>query len=396
MKLFILIIFFFLLSTIVQTNTSFGQTDTLNIYWDANSEPNMKEYRLRRSVNGGSSQLIETIPHPNTHFVDRDTDAIRPGNLIKYDLIAVDSSELQSEPSLPDSAGIPIILETNLAIESNKPENFPLYPSIVSDQDHDIDDLHVQTLSIPADLQITFNDDSSMMSLRSDLASGTLNFILKVWDIEGFWDQKQINVSISSPVSYFGESWVLSWSSDHSRMHVSINTTIRSSIVEMKYWIDPNFPNTIESLELSKSHSFDLVNLIPDTTYFYTLILEDSVGYRDTVAVDSTFETGNGATSETTAKVIVFPNPYRPGVDNEHEYIIFENLLPETAEIMIFTTSGVLVYNDYIDENDLQEGRYIWQVVNNDNRELASGLYIYIIKGEGGQKIHSGKLAVIR
>ncbi len=399
MKLIIPIIFFFLLPIIFHTNTSFAQTDTLNIYWDANTEPNMKEYMLRRSVNGSSPQLIGTIPHPTTHFIDRDGTVIRPGNLIKYDLIAVDSTELQSEPSLPDSAGIPIILETNLAIESNKTKDFTLYPSIVSDQDHDINDLHVQTLNVTGNLQITFNNDSSVMSLRTDLTSGTLNLTLKVWDIEGFWDQKQINVAISpeiSPLSYFGESWTLNWEPTYSQMHVRVNTDIRSSIVEMKYWIDPDYPNTTQSLKLSKSHSFYLVNLIPDTTYFYTLVLEDSVGYRDSVAVDSTFKTGNGATGETSVKTIAFPNPYRPGIDNEHEYIIFEPLSSESKEIMIFTTAGVLVYNKYLDRDDVQQGRFSWEVVNNNNRELASGLYIYIIKGEGGKKIQSGKLAVIR
>lgn len=166
--------------------------------------------------------------------------------------------------------------------------------------------------------------------------------------------------------------------------------------MEMKYWINPDYPNTTQSLKLSKSHSFYLVNLIPDTTYFYTLVLEDSVGYRETVALDSTFKTGNGATGETTVKTIAFPNPYRPGIGNEHQYIIFEPLSPETKEIMIFTTAGVLVYNKYLDRDDVQQGRFSWEVINNNNRELASGLYIYIIKGEGGRKIQSGKLAVIR
>jgi len=396
MKLIIPIIFFFLLPIIFHTNTSFAQTDTLNIYWDANTEPNMKEYRLRRWVNGSSPQLIGTILHPTTHFVDRDVTVIKPGNLIKYDLIAVDSSELQSEPSLPDSAGIPIVRETNLTIQYNQTQNFTLYPSIVSDKDHDINDLHVQTLNVPGNLQITFNNDSSVMSLRTNLTSGTLNFTLKVWDIEGFWDQKQINVTISSSESYFGESWELNWSPIYSQMRVLVNTNIRSSIVEMKYWINPDYPNTTQSLKLSKSHSFYLVNLIPDTTYFYTLVLEDSVGYRETVALDSTFKTGNGATGETTVKTIAFPNPYRPGIGNEHQYIIFEPLSPETKEIMIFTTAGVLVYNKYLDRDDVQQGRFSWEVINNNNRELASGLYIYIIKGEGGRKIQSGKLAVIR
>ena len=73
---------------------------------------------------------------------------------------------------------------------------------------------------------------------------------------------------------------------------------------------------------------------------------------------------------------------------------MFENIPAEASRIAIFTPNGDLMYSQ--DVNGQSTGRWQWNVMNDKNQALASGLYIYIVEGKNGQKLISGKLAVIR
>jgi hypothetical protein len=105
--------------------------------------------------------------------------------------------------------------------------------------------------------------------------------------------------------------------------------------------------------------------------------------------LESTFLTGAGAESEINA--YAFPNPYRPS--KGHTNIFFDNLPQETKQILIFTPVGAKVFSkDFINWVPTWQ----WDVVNDDGDQVASGYYIYIIKGEGNKKLKSGKIAIIR
>ena len=78
----------------------------------------------------------------------------------------------------------------------------------------------------------------------------------------------------------------------------------------------------------------------------------------------------------------------------EHSYVAFEPLPAEAKEILIISLNGTIVFSQLVDGS--QTRRWEWPVVNNNNEKLASGFYIYIIKGSGDKKLISGKLGVIR
>jgi len=93
-------------------------------------------------------------------------------------------------------------------------------------------------------------------------------------------------------------------------------------------------------------------------------------------------------------KAIVYPNPYRPNDNNpntgdENSGIIFTNI-PSGSKVSIFTIAGEKV-------NDLEStvNRVVWDGKNASKVNVASGIYVYVIKTKDGQYI-TGKLSIIR
>src|SRR3989339_275405 len=85
----------------------------------------------------------------------------------------------------------------------------------------------------------------------------------------------------------------------------------------------------------------------------------------------------------------VYPNPFKPSLG--HTKIYFSNLTSHT-NVKIFNTTGELVYEE---EKDTPTGELNWDVKNLNDKEIASGVYIYMITNNNGQT-KKGKLAIIR
>jgi len=98
----------------------------------------------------------------------------------------------------------------------------------------------------------------------------------------------------------------------------------------------------------------------------------------------------------------VYPNPFIPydnNIDNGIPYqsgndnsgIIFKNIA-QNSTIEIYTLLGKIVYKETVTAST---DKYQWDVKNSNGKELASGVYIYIIKGPNGGK-KTGKLSIVR
>lgn len=85
-------------------------------------------------------------------------------------------------------------------------------------------------------------------------------------------------------------------------------------------------------------------------------------------------------------EILVYPNPYRADMGWE-EKIIFANL-PEEATIWIYTLSGELV------EKIEYKAETSGGIVEWDISDIASGIYIYLIKSKNFKK--KGKIGVIK
>ena len=77
-------------------------TESIELEWDRNSEPDLKGYRVYRSANGGAwEKIAETeVPSYSDH-------AIKPGQQYQYAVSAIDQAALESPRSAPVAASTP-------------------------------------------------------------------------------------------------------------------------------------------------------------------------------------------------------------------------------------------------------------------------------------------------
>ncbi|HPP88394.1 MAG TPA: T9SS type A sorting domain-containing protein, partial [bacterium] len=90
--------------------------------------------------------------------------------------------------------------------------------------------------------------------------------------------------------------------------------------------------------------------------------------------------------------VIVSPNPFVPN-DGANSGIIFDNLPANAAAIKIFTLRGALVTEKSLN-NTTSNKYYQWDVKNDAGREVASGVYLFVVTSPSGTK--TGKFVIIR
>ncbi|MEO0228294.1 MAG: hypothetical protein ABIL70_09630 [candidate division WOR-3 bacterium] len=80
---------------------SFAATLNLRATWTANTESDMKEYRLYRT--DGTRILIGTIPHPNTSYDFSITVPDQSAGTLIFVITAVDTNNNESADSSPAS-----------------------------------------------------------------------------------------------------------------------------------------------------------------------------------------------------------------------------------------------------------------------------------------------------
>lgn len=95
-------------------------------------------------------------------------------------------------------------------------------------------------------------------------------------------------------------------------------------------------------------------------------------------------------------RIGVRPNPYKRvawhDVGNQHQ-VMFYNL-PSTCFIQIYDLAGMLINELEFIAPTANKGIYFWDMYSKNGNEVASGMYIWVVKYEGGQQ--TGTLAIIR
>jgi len=87
------------------------------------------------------------------------------------------------------------------------------------------------------------------------------------------------------------------------------------------------------------------------------------------------------------SNIMVYPNPFKP---REHTNGLMIVNLTARASIKIYTIAGELVREMTDFDGD---GRIVWNGKNDNGSDVASGVYIGLIKGAGKKKV---KIAIIR
>ena len=109
---------------------------------------------------------------------------------------------------------------------------------------------------------------------------------------------------------------------------------------------------------------------------------------------------GPGPVEEGGAGVGVYPNPYRAGsmyddrLEGELGRKLWFTNLPARCSIKIFTVAGDLVKTLHHDDD--ASGQQAWDVLTENNRPVASGLYIYVVENLDTGDVQRGKLVIIK
>ncbi len=102
---------------------------------------------------------------------------------------------------------------------------------------------------------------------------------------------------------------------------------------------------------------------------------------------------GTATTVFTSSELQVSPNPFRPGSGGpmDADGVTFSNI-PAGATIRLYTPIGVLVAEL---EDDNSDGQALWNGRNRGGKMVASGVYIFVVKGKDGTT-RRGKVMVVR
>ena len=116
---------------------------------------------------------------------------------------------------------------------------------------------------------------------------------------------------------------------------------------------------------------------------------------------------GPGAASINAAAgqpIIIYPNPWRPNSGNPALGLAYREgiagtgisfVLPQgNFQIDIYNIVGEKVFSKNVDITLPTSGVWQWSANNTNNEEVASGMYIAVIKGNGVKKI--AKFSIIR
>ncbi len=87
--------------------------------------------------------------------------------------------------------------------------------------------------------------------------------------------------------------------------------------------------------------------------------------------------------------VIVYPNPCI--LSKGHNQVIFSHLTEEVT-IKIYNVNGKLITDACVTTTN---GSVVWNVTNNSEEKVGSGMYLYLITNSQGHKA-TGKVVIIR
>ncbi len=156
------------------------------------------------------------------------------------------------------------------------------------------------------------------------------------------------------------------------------------------------------------TYEFTDTDVIPGYGYYYAITAYDrgapdeGLGILESsqrAGVASQFVVASGTVKNTVDDIYVYPNPFVGSASWDHEYtydepfrrrLVFANL-PGKCTISIFTLAG-----DLVDSFETPEGESlaIWNMINQSDQNIASGIYLYSVEADVGK--HIGKFVVIR
>lgn len=124
-----------------------------------------------------------------------------------------------------------------------------------------------------------------------------------------------------------------------------------------------------------------------DTQEVLQFTVTDPDSFKD-ISVITVFSDSSSIPDSTNIKINAYPIPYEPARHLNSRGITFSNL-PDNSKLIIYNFLGEPVF-----KKSGLSGRFIWDIKNNSDKTVSSGLYLYYVKTNG--KTASGKLVIVR
>ncbi len=351
----------------------------------------MDHYEVFRARHGSADSLVATIAHTprqgnDTTMIFTDTSLIK-GVRYFYRVRAVNSGGLKSDYSDEVSAAIPKVnfpLEIYLKAGATKSINFYDYAADPDNPDN--------TLSC------TVNGNNV---LQVDLPTTGQDGIIRLTAPDPFTNDESLTFTVMDPDSFFDVGATVvhplpEGSENVEFLNISVQPATSCSTVTIRWTTNVETRDTVQygqsefygsqiaaDTRLNTTHQAELDGLEMGTRYHFVITATDENGLHFSTS-DSSFET-----CVLTSSINVFPIPFRVGHPEDGNGIHFTNL-PEGSSVLVFNALGDPVFT----KNNLQ-GQFVWDVTNNSQKPLHTGVYFYVIKYKG-KKLLSDKLIIIR
>ena len=384
-RAFYLSIIFFLVGQL------FSQTKHWRFIWDKNTESDMDHYEIFRTRHVSADTLFTTIDHiplqgNETTMTFTDTNLVQ-GVQYYYRIKAVNSGGQKSDFSDEVSAAIPKVnFPSEMYIKAGEFKTINFYNYVIDPDNAD----NTLTCSV-----------KGYTNIQIDSSTTNQNGIIKLTAPDSFNDDELLTFTVNDPDSFFdvaqmivhplpsgSEDVVLTGITVHlsavcSSASISWVTNVETRDI-IKYGENTNYTDQKSAdIQWGTTHQALLEDLKQGTNYHFQITSTDRNNLSFSTA-DSVFET-----CVLSGNINVYPIPYRAGHPEDGDGIHFTNL-PEGSNLIIFNVLGDPVFS----KNGLK-GQYLWNVKNNNQKSLHTGVYLYVIK-KGDKKLISDKLIIIR
>jgi hypothetical protein len=371
-----------------------SQTTEWKVVWDKNSElDSVDHYVIYRNA-GSVPSLNDSIGsqvHPTEFNIDSVVyvdQNILVGVEYYYKVQAVDYIGRRSNLSQNVNAAIPkILINDNITFTINSEISWDLNQSLyVEDPDNAYSQLEWDVTG-GEEISITINSSNIATVITPQDSTATEVFVFSVTDPYGFYDSKQVTVSLTSELN---------------NPPVILSSPVKTAIAGQLYEYDVTAedPNGDPlSFTLIESPPFLNLTVINNSVakIVGTPALNDVGDHLISVRVEdgrngSDIQEYTLTVMKTETELRVFPIPYNVNTPNSYGGIYFD--LPDETEsytVLIYNILGDLVFR----ESQLSN-YYIWKIENSSGKEVNAGLYIYYVKSSDGSQVASGKLVIIR
>lgn len=404
-KVLLLINFLLCFSLFAQGQST--ATDSWRVIWDIDTttyEFPITTYILQRDQSNlfntayfiSYSRTLNELYFNKTDFTWTFVDENLKAGIRYYYRILAENSAGRSVPSDVVSAAIPQITmppSFSLGLEGDITLNLDNY---VNDPDH-----------AASTMKWALSNTGSLIVNDSQLNT---NRIVNISFPESWCGTQIITFTVTDPDTFFnsaqcsficdtsGGSTLLTFNvqidvSTQNQARITWNTTNPSRDF-IRYGLTASYGSqtTLETT-YATSHNHLITGLDPETTYHFSIESRDENENVYTTQ-DSTFTTISGPVPppppDTSAVSInAYPIPWKMYEPGTPQYITFDNI-PLNSELIIYTMLGDPVFSEKIDAG----GRFLWNVKNDNDEKIRSGLYLYVVKSPG--HAHEGKIIIIR